>query len=245
MAYIGKSPSLGIRDRYYFSDISGLDSVSGQADDGRVMTFSDARYVDVSLNGVSLVSGQDYTPVPSTNKIINLAQFVDSDIVEVIVFDVFSVSDAVSAERGGSFNNSIAVNGTLTANKLQVDFTLDSLSDVNLGTPANNQVLTYKSSSGQFELDSAASSMTGLSDVDLTGLQDGHTIIYDATSQQFQADSIASGSNTTTFGLWENAGTISADYTITSGNNAISAGPILIDSAVSVTIPNGSRWVVT
>jgi hypothetical protein len=51
-------------------------------------------------------------------------------------------------------------------------------------------------------------------------------------------------SNITAQGMWENALTISSNYTITSGNSAMSAGPITIASGVTVTIPSGSRWVV-
>lgn len=53
------------------------------------------------------------------------------------------------------------------------------------------------------------------------------------------------GGNATSFGMWENSTTISADYTITSGNNAISAGPITVNSGVTVTIPTGSVWSIT
>ena len=50
--------------------------------------------------------------------------------------------------------------------------------------------------------------------------------------------------NTTTKGLYEMANTISANYSIASGNNAMTAGPITINSGVSVTVPTGSTWVV-
>jgi len=50
--------------------------------------------------------------------------------------------------------------------------------------------------------------------------------------------------NTTANGLWEHAHTIASNYSITSGNNAIAAGPITINSGVSVTVPTGSTWVV-
>ena len=56
--------------------------------------------------------------------------------------------------------------------------------------------------------------------------------------------SIGGGSNLTALGLWENAATISANYTITAGNNAMSAGPITVDSGVTVTVPSGSTWTV-
>ena len=54
----------------------------------------------------------------------------------------------------------------------------------------------------------------------------------------------AVSSNITANGLFENNATISANYTIGSGNNAVSAGPITINSGVVVTVPSGSTWVV-
>jgi hypothetical protein len=51
-------------------------------------------------------------------------------------------------------------------------------------------------------------------------------------------------SNITATGLWENAATISSNYSITAGNNATSAGPVTIASGVVVTVPSGSTWVV-
>lgn len=42
----------------------------------------------------------------------------------------------------------------------------------------------------------------------------------------------------------ENGQTVTTNYTITSGKNAMSAGPITIDTGVSVTVPTGSTWVI-
>jgi hypothetical protein len=55
---------------------------------------------------------------------------------------------------------------------------------------------------------------------------------------------IATDANTTTKGLYEMANTISANYVISNNNNAISAGPITINSSISVTVPSGSTWVI-
>jgi len=52
------------------------------------------------------------------------------------------------------------------------------------------------------------------------------------------------GGNTTTEGLYEHAHTISANYVITTNNNALTAGPITIDTGISVTVPTGSTWVI-
>jgi hypothetical protein len=44
--------------------------------------------------------------------------------------------------------------------------------------------------------------------------------------------------------FWENGQNVTASYTITTNKNALSAGPITIDSGVSVTVPSGSTWTV-
>lgn len=45
-------------------------------------------------------------------------------------------------------------------------------------------------------------------------------------------------------GYVENSATISQSSTINAGNNAMSAGPVTINSGITVTVPSGSRWVV-
>ena len=52
------------------------------------------------------------------------------------------------------------------------------------------------------------------------------------------------GSNITAQGLWENNANISSNYTIATGNNAMSAGPITVASGVTVTVPTGSSWAI-
>ena len=63
--------------------------------------------------------------------------------------------------------------------------------------------------------------------------------IYDGS-----AWSLVGGGNTTEKALWEHSYTVAENYEITSGNNALTAGPITINSGYSVTVPSGSTWVV-
>jgi hypothetical protein len=44
--------------------------------------------------------------------------------------------------------------------------------------------------------------------------------------------------------FYENDQTVTTNYTISSNSNAMSAGPITINSGVTVTIPSGSNWVI-
>lgn len=44
--------------------------------------------------------------------------------------------------------------------------------------------------------------------------------------------------------FYENELTVTTSYTLTTNRNAMSTGPITIDSGVTVTVPTGQRWVI-
>jgi hypothetical protein len=44
--------------------------------------------------------------------------------------------------------------------------------------------------------------------------------------------------------FWENDQNVTTNYTISTNKNAMSAGPVTVDSGVVVTIPSGSVWTV-
>lgn len=44
--------------------------------------------------------------------------------------------------------------------------------------------------------------------------------------------------------ITENKNTIATSYTLPAGYNGVSAGPITINSGVTITIPSGASWVI-
>lgn len=52
---------------------------------------------------------------------------------------------------------------------------------------------------------------------------------------------VGSGTNAV---FYENDTTVTGSYTITTGKNAMTAGPITVLSGVTVTVPSGSSWTV-
>jgi len=44
--------------------------------------------------------------------------------------------------------------------------------------------------------------------------------------------------------FYENGQTVTTNYTLSTGKNAMSAGPITINSGVTVTVPSGQSWVI-
>lgn len=114
MSYIGKSPQLGVRTRFYYTATGGETSLSGIDDNGNTLVFTDGTYVDVMLNGITLVAGTDYN-TSTANTISGLAALTASDVAEVVVYDVFSVGDTVSKTNGGAFGTKALVIDTVNS----------------------------------------------------------------------------------------------------------------------------------
>lgn len=44
--------------------------------------------------------------------------------------------------------------------------------------------------------------------------------------------------------FYENGQTVTTNYSISANNNAMSAGPVTVNSGITVTVPAGARWVI-
>ena len=53
----------------------------------------------------------------------------------------------------------------------------------------------------------------------------------------------ATGGGTDSWAL-EHDNTVTASYTISTGKNVVSAGPLTINNGATVTVPSGSTWVI-
>ena len=133
MPYIGKSPHFGVRNRFIYTATGDETSKSGADDNGATLTFTDGAYVDVYLNGVLLKPDTDYVTT-TANTIGSLSALSTSDILEVIVYDVFSVSDTVSAASGGTFSAGVNIDGGVVINEssANVDFRVESNGNANM-----------------------------------------------------------------------------------------------------------------
>ena len=127
MAYIGKSPDKGVRNRFIYQATAGQTSFSGSDSDAKTLTYQDSLYLDVYQNGVLLKPGTDYTATTGTSVVLVTAASLN-DVVEMIIYDTFSVANSYTkAEADTRYpfkgNDSIIrLNGqTITA-----DITIDS-----------------------------------------------------------------------------------------------------------------------
>ena len=128
MAYQGRQPGVGVRNRFLYTATASQTTFSGADDNGRTLAYQDGAYVDVYLNGVMLVATTDFTATTKTS--ISLTSgAAASDIVEILAYDISSIADTVSKSQGGTFDGNVAVSG---------NFTVDT--DTLLVDAANNRV---------------------------------------------------------------------------------------------------------
>jgi len=126
MAYIGVSPSNGVRNRFQYQ-AAGQTSFSGSDANSLTLTYTDSLYMDVYQNGILLVPGDDYTATTGTTVVLVQAASLN-DIVEMVVYDVFSVNETYTKTESDNRypfkgNNSII---RLNGQTISADITIDS-----------------------------------------------------------------------------------------------------------------------
>jgi hypothetical protein len=114
MAYQGRQPGVGVRNRFIYSATGGQTSFSGADSNGLTLAYADATYVDVFLNGTLLVPVTDYAATTKTSVVLGSGAAA-SDIVEIVAYDISSMSDAITSSSGGTITGNLTVNGNFSA----------------------------------------------------------------------------------------------------------------------------------
>ena len=112
---LGKANTEALRRRYYKTASGGETSISGSDDNGLTITFAANAEIEVYLNGVALVQGDDYN-TSTANTVGGLSALDADDIVSIVVYEEFILGDVVSKKSGGTFGDSIGVDGGITTN---------------------------------------------------------------------------------------------------------------------------------
>lgn len=92
MPYIGKAPNQGVRNRFVYQATAGQTSFSGSDANSLSLAYADGEYVDVYQNGILLKPVTDYQATSGTTVILTTGASV-SDVVEIIAYDTFTISD--------------------------------------------------------------------------------------------------------------------------------------------------------
>ena len=228
MPYIGKSnDGFGIRERFFYLATSGDTTVSGTDTRGVSLVFTDPEYVDVFLNGTRLKLNDDYN-LNTANTVSGLAALSENDEVEVIVYDVFSLADMVSANTGGTFNNNITVDGDLTVND-----DLSLLSDASvLNFGADSEIkLTHVADTGLLLTDSGGTPTLQLHDSNESVSSDGSKIIITSGGTAFSLPTADGSANQVL--ATDGSGTLSFFDALASSAVSVFGGTLIDDADAS------------
>jgi hypothetical protein len=178
-----------------------------------------------------------HTEVDNNFTNLNTDKAEDSTVVKLTGDQTIGGTKTFSNTITGSIsgNAGTATNGVVTTGSYADPSWITSLDD--------GKVLpSMSSNSGKFLTTDGTNSSWATVDAlpDQTG-NAGEFLTTDGTNASWAT--IATG-NTTNKGLWENSNTITADYTITTNYNAMSVGAITVANGVTVTIPDGSNWMI-
>jgi hypothetical protein len=157
------------------------------------------------------------------------------------------VLDASGNLAGLTMSGNLDVNGN--------ELILDADADTSITADTDDQIDIRIAGADDFAFKANSFEVQTGSNIDMNGTElildaDADTSITADTDDQIDfriGGSDVMEMNPTAFSggaIYENADDIAANYTITSGKNAMSVGPITIASGVTVTVPSGQRWVI-
>ena len=91
---------------------------------------------------------------------------------------------------------------------------------------------------------STGATISNIGNASFTGILTASSFIGDGSSlSNLPAGAPVGGASTNTV-FFENDTAVAVNYQITSGKNAMSAGPIAINAGIAVTVPSGSSWTI-
>jgi hypothetical protein len=150
--------------QYEYTATLGQTTFSGADDNSATLSYTVANLI-VTLNGVVLDNGGDYTATNGTSVVLTSGAAA-GDLLQVIAFKSFTVADMVPASTGGTFAGNVAVNGNLTVD-----------TDTLFVDAANNVVGIGTSSPSTYGLFSAVGSTNGFQSVSFVNTSDGSSAV--------------------------------------------------------------------
>jgi len=160
----------------------------------------------------------------------------------LVTFNLTASSTAISPAKDGQLL--VSVDGVMQEpdSSGTNGFKVSGSTIVFSSAPASSSTFWAIYQGQNVDVGTPSAGVVGLTELSATGTKSSTTYLSGANTWTEPAGGATGGSTDDIF--YENGQTVTANYTITTNKNAMSAGPITINTGISVTVPTGSVWVI-
>jgi hypothetical protein len=128
----GGGPTRGV---YVFTAVGGETSISGNDDDGDLLSYTNTSITDVYLNGILLDPDKDYTAATGSS-IDALVTLNANDVVEIIAYNPFNITET-SVTNWTANNLTVVSSANFTCNVTATAYWGDGSNLTNISIPAS------------------------------------------------------------------------------------------------------------
>ena len=230
-----------ISNTFIYTADSAQTAFTGADNNSSVLNYTTGNIL-VQVNGVIQVSGVDYTATNGST--VTLTEAADSgDAIVVSAFNTGTVAFGQAVEQDFKYNvagtPSVIEDSDTSGNILSIN-TLGTIVTLNGLTmrPTTDYTLATDKVTFTVPLDSGdevlVRSYNKLTVADTVSATNGGTFAGHVTARTI----------TTSQPFHVNSQTVTEDFTIATGNSAMAAGPVTINTGKTITLQAGTRWVI-
>ena len=230
-----------LSNTFVYTANSGQSAFTGADNNSSILNYT-ANNILVQVNGVIQVTGVDYTATNGST--VTLTDAADSgDAIVISAFNTGNVAFGQAVEQDFKYNitgtPSVVEDSDTSGNILNIN-TLGTIVTLNGLTlrPTTDYTLATDKVNFTVPLDSGdevmVRSYNTLTVADTVSATNGGTFAGHVTARTI----------TTTQPFHVNSQTVTEDFTLSAGNNAMAAGPVTINTGKTITLQAGTRWVI-
>jgi len=219
--------------RVTFAGASGLlTDAAGLTWDGTNFTATQVRSSGLTSGRVTF-AGASGLLSDSSNLTWNGSALAITGALTATADSTFSSTGALTISKGTTLQRPTPVSGMLRFNTTTTEFEgYNGTAWASVGGAAlSNDTST---ATNVFPLFASATSGTAS-----TLFTSNAKLLYKPSTGEFQSSELVASN-----GILVNSQTVSANYTVPSGSNAMSAGPVTVADGITVTVSDGSVWTV-
>jgi|688.fasta_scaffold166692_3 hypothetical protein len=225
------------------NNTSGGQSITVKTSGGTGITVPNGRKAHLYVDGTNVIQMFDFvdinggaidgTVIGGATTAAGSFTTLNATVLTATADSAFTSTGAVQISKGTTAERPTGVTGKLRFNTTTGEF--EGYTGAGWASVGGSAIVNDTSTASNiFPLMASATSGTAL-----TVNTSNAKLLYKPSTGEFQSTVLVASN-----GIVVNSQTVAENYTIAATNNAMSSGPITINSGITVTVSSGSRWAV-